>query len=121
MGIPEHDRSDWRHWINEDGDYQNARHEVLIAESLDQVAFETDRQCRAGTGRWYGAFTGGYFHHNTLSNWVKHGQADVAAGKPSTAYARFTKHYLELVAEHCGKDSNRNRELDRALEILERT
>ena len=59
-GIPEYDRSDWRHWIDEDGDCQDARQEILIAESLDQVTFETDRQCRVATGRWYGAFTGVY-------------------------------------------------------------
>ena len=59
-GIPEYDRSDWRHWIDEDGDCQDARQEVLIVESLDQVTFETDRKCRVGTGRWYGAFTGVY-------------------------------------------------------------
>ena len=64
---------------------------------------------------------GGYFHHHTISNWVSHGQADVVAGKPSTAYARFTKRYRELIDEHCGPDTNRNREFDRALEILERT
>ena len=59
-GIPEYDRSDWRHWIDEDGDCQDARHEVLIAESLVEVTFETDRQCRVEAGRWYGAFTGVY-------------------------------------------------------------
>ena len=59
-GIPAYDRSDWRHWIDEDGDCQDARQEILIAESLDQVTFETDRKCRVGTGRWYGAFTGVY-------------------------------------------------------------
>ena len=59
-GIPEYDRSDWRHWIDEDGDCQDARQEVLIAESLVEVTFETDRQCRVETGRWYGTFTGVY-------------------------------------------------------------
>ena len=49
---------------------------------------------------------GGNFQYHTISNWVSHGRADVEAGQPSTAYARFT---------------NRNREFDRALEILERT
>ena len=41
--------------------------------------------------------------------------------QPSTAYARFTKLYRDLIAEHCQPDNNRNRELDQALEILERT
>ena len=59
----------------------------------------------------------GNFHHHTISNWVSHGQADMKAGQPSTAYARFTKQYRDLVAEHCGPDTNRNREFDRALEI----
>ena len=64
---------------------------------------------------------GGYFQHHTLSNWVKHGQADLEAGQLSTAYARFTKRYQDLINEHCGPDTNRNREFDRALEILKRT
>ena len=44
-----------------DGDCQDARQEALIAESLVDVTFETDRQCRVESGRWYGAFTGAYF------------------------------------------------------------
>ena len=43
----------------------------------------------------------------------------MVAGQPSTAYARFTKRYQDLVDEHCGPDTNRN--FDRALEIPERT
>ena len=63
----------------------------------------------------------GNVHYHTISNWISHGRADVAAGQPSTAYARFTKLYRELVDEHCGPDNNRNRELNQALEILKRT
>ena len=59
--IPKYERKDWRHWEDHDGDCQDARREALIAESLVDVTFETDRQCRVESGRWYGAFTGAYF------------------------------------------------------------
>ena len=58
--IPGYDRSEWKHWNDEDGDCQDARQEVLVLESLVEVTFETDRNCRVATGRWYGAFTGAY-------------------------------------------------------------
>ena len=58
--IPEYSRSQWKHWADEDGDCQDARQEVLIAESLVEVTFESVKMCRVETGRWYGAFTGTY-------------------------------------------------------------
>ena len=64
---------------------------------------------------------GGTAHHHNICSWVNRGKADIKAGKQSTAYARFTKRYKELVAEHCGPDANRSRELDRALELMVRT
>jgi hypothetical protein len=54
-GIPRYDRDDWRHWLDEDGDCQNTRAEVLIDESLMPVSFEG---CRVVTGKWLGLFTG---------------------------------------------------------------
>ena len=57
-GIPEYDRSQWKHWTDADGDCQDARQEALIAESLDEVTFETDRQSRVESGRWFEAFDG---------------------------------------------------------------
>ena len=50
----------WKHWTDANGDCQDARQEVLVAESLVPVTFETDRQRRVETGRWSGAFTGVY-------------------------------------------------------------
>ena len=64
---------------------------------------------------------GGNVQYHTISNWASYGRTDVEAGQPSTAYARFTKLYKDLVDEHCRPDNNRNRELDQALEILKRT
>ena len=58
--IPVYDRADWKHWTDEDGDCQDARQEVLVAESLVEVTFETGQECRVATGRWYGAYTGAF-------------------------------------------------------------
>ena len=58
--IPGYGRSEWKHWGVEDGDCQDARQEVLIAESLVEVTFESAKMCRVKTDRWYGAFTGTY-------------------------------------------------------------
>ena len=56
--IPEYDRDTWRHWTDEDGDCQNARQEVLIAESAEPVAFQSDDGCRVASGLWIGPYTG---------------------------------------------------------------
>ena len=58
--IPEYDRGDWEHWVDADGDCQDARQEVLMKESLDEVTFETDEKCRVETGRWWAPHLG---HH----------------------------------------------------------
>lgn len=38
--LPRCDRGDWRHWVNDDEDCQDARHETLIAEALGAIAYE---------------------------------------------------------------------------------
>ena len=56
--LPSYDRDDWRHWVDEDKDCQNTRHEALIEESLAKVAFKTDRKCQVATGEWFDPYTG---------------------------------------------------------------
>ena len=56
--IPPYDRDDWRQWTDEDGDCQDARHEVLIEESRTEVTYKSDRECQVVTGEWFGSFTG---------------------------------------------------------------
>ena len=92
---PEYDRGDWRHWIDADRDCQDARQEVLIAESLSGVAYEAGDTCRVESGDWFGVYTGESFtdpgdldvdHMVPLANahrsggwaWAKERKADYA-------------------------------------------
>ena len=56
--LPDYDRGDWKHWVDEDGDCQNARHEVLVHESLVDVKFKKTNNCQVATGEWLDPFTG---------------------------------------------------------------
>ena len=60
VDIPDYDRGEWKHWVDADGDCQDARQEVLIEESLEPVIYETDRECRVATGHWWAPHLG---HH----------------------------------------------------------
>ena len=56
--LPAYDRDDWPHWMDEDGDCQDARQETLIAESAAPVRFKTDKRCRVVSGSWKDPYTG---------------------------------------------------------------
>ena len=55
--LPNYDRNDWKHWIDEDRDCQNSRHEVLIQESLKEVTFKNDKNCQVASGHWHDPYT----------------------------------------------------------------
>ncbi len=59
--MPEYNRRDWRHWVDADGDCQDARQEALIAESQSAVVYEAVDACRVESGDWYGVYTGESF------------------------------------------------------------
>ena len=55
---PKYDRKSYRHWVDEDRDCQNARHEVLIEESLSTVVFKSAKGCRVVSGSWDDPYSG---------------------------------------------------------------
>ena len=55
--LPDYDRNDWKHWSDADRDCQDARNEVLIAESRTKVAYRTDRKCRVAAGEWLAPYS----------------------------------------------------------------
>ena len=56
--LPKYDRDDWRQWVDDDGDCQNARHETLIEESRIAVTFTDEERCSVSTGEWLDPYTG---------------------------------------------------------------
>ena len=54
---PPYDRDQWQHWIDQDGDCQDTRQEVLISESLVAVTLVTTG-CRVDAGQWLSLYTG---------------------------------------------------------------
>ncbi|MGK0472302.1 MAG: hypothetical protein ACJAR0_002783 [Candidatus Azotimanducaceae bacterium] len=47
-----YNRRDWKHWIDEDGDCQNTRAEILIRDSKTPVKFKANEMCVVVTGLW---------------------------------------------------------------------
>jgi hypothetical protein len=56
-----YDRSDWPHWLDDDKDCQNTRHEMLIQTSIKPVEFKTGNECNVLSGEWYDPYSGETF------------------------------------------------------------
>ena len=56
-----YDRSDWPHWLDDDKDCQNTRHEILIQTSTKPVEFKTENECNVLSGEWYDPYSGDTF------------------------------------------------------------
>ena len=59
-----YDRGAWPHWTDADGDCQDARQEVLQAESLERPQLTPDG-CRVVSGLWRDTYTGETFRDPT--------------------------------------------------------
>lgn len=57
--IPSYDRSEWKHWIDEDKDCQDTRVETLISDSL--VVNLDDKECHVDWGVWIDEYSGDLF------------------------------------------------------------
>ncbi len=57
-GSTTYDRSYFRHWTDANGDCQNTRAEVLLAETRDTPTFTSSSSCTVATGRWYSYYDG---------------------------------------------------------------
>lgn len=52
-----YDRGEWPHWLDNDKDCQNTRHEILIQTSIKAVSFKSERQCNVLSGEWYDPYS----------------------------------------------------------------
>jgi len=64
-----YNRKEWSHWVDNDGDCQNTRAEILIARSLSAVTYRNKKQCSVILGNWLDPFSG--------KTWFKASDVDI--------------------------------------------
>jgi hypothetical protein len=55
--VEDYSRIAFGYWKDTDGDCQNTRHEVLIAESTASIIFKGNSECSVDSGKWYDPYT----------------------------------------------------------------
>lgn len=56
-----YNRKDWPHWIDENGDCQNTRAEILIRDNVGEIKFKRNKPCNVSWGKWICPYTGKVF------------------------------------------------------------
>jgi len=105
-----YDRHAWPHWSDADGDCQDTRQEVLVAESEVPVTFHSSRRCRVKRGRWRCPYTGRTFtdpHDLDVDHLVPLAEAHRSGGHAwdrarRERYANALEHPDHLVAVQAG-------------------
>lgn len=68
-GSSSYSRDYFRHWIDNNGDCQNTRHEVLVWESQVSPTYTSSSRCSVSSGRWYSYYDG--------ATWTLAGDVDI--------------------------------------------
>jgi len=56
--LKKYDRTDWPHWIDQDGDCQDTRAEILIRDNIGIIKFKRNKPCNVSWGQWVCPYTG---------------------------------------------------------------
>ena len=99
LDVP-YDRDDYKHWVDEDGDGQDARQEALIAESLIKVSLSDRGAVREGL--WVGPYTGRVIRNSRIidiDHRVALGEAHVS-GAANWTPERKEAYANDLADEH---------------------
>jgi len=89
LALGDYDRQAWKHWIDTDGDCQNTRAEVLIAQAVQPPMLRANG-CSVAAGSWRDPYSGVVFSdpskldidHLVPLKWANdHGGGDWPAGK----------------------------------------
>jgi 5-methylcytosine-specific restriction endonuclease McrA len=111
-------RSLYRHWVDEDGDCQDTRAEVLIRDASGPVVFTDERECKVQGGTWRDPYTGQVFRDPKkldIDHVVPIKNAHESGGwawspikrQEYANYLKYNKHLLAVMASENRKKSDK--------------